>query len=159
MPSILFVCTANVCRSPMAMALFREKVKASSEAWRVESAGTWASAGDSAARVSQAILLDKGIDLSAHRSRPVSRELLQEFNLILVMEEGHKEALRIEFPEAAGKIYMLSEMIGQVYNIQDPIGMSSSDYKDVASEIEYIFSRGEARILKLAQGQESHGGA
>jgi protein-tyrosine-phosphatase len=137
----------------MAMALFREKVKNEALPWRVESAGTWAGAGDPAARLSQYLLLEKGIDLASHRSQAVSRELLANFNLILVMEEGHKEALQIEFPESAGKIFMLSEMIGQRYNIQDPVGKSSADYKDVIAEIEYILTRGWERIQQLAQDQ------
>ena len=66
MPSVLFVCTANRCRSPMAMAIFREKVNKdiAGASWRIESAGTWTQRGLPTLKVVHDVLAERGIDLS-----------------------------------------------------------------------------------------------
>jgi protein-tyrosine phosphatase len=156
--SILFVCTANICRSPMAAAIFRKKLEEASRSepelgrgWRVESAGTWARQGYPAALLSQLVLESMGIDLRDHRSRIVSSELLAAFNLILTMERGHKEALAAEFPELASRIFTVSQMVLATYNIRDPIGGALADYEETASELEKIFTQGFDKIVQLAQ--------
>jgi len=82
----------------------------------------------------------------------VTRELLQSFNLILTMEEGQKEALQIEFPELAHRVYLLSEMIGLTFNIADPVGGDLQDYRVTADEIEQIITDGFETISQLAAG-------
>ena len=151
MPSILFVCTANICRSPMAMALFRAKLGEQADSWRVESAGTWAADGEPAHPKAQLAIAERGLDLSRHYSRSVSRELLRQFNLILTMEISHKEALRLEFPEIAARVHLLSEMVGQTFNILDPVGGSEQDFRIAAQDIDQIISDGFERILQLAK--------
>jgi protein-tyrosine-phosphatase len=153
MPTVLFVCTANVCRSPMASVLFRQianQVYADPN-WQVESAGTWAIDGALASEGAQQVMSKRGFDLSNHRSRIVKRELLQAVDLVLTMERGHKEALRIEFPGFASRIYMLSEMIDQVRDIQDPIGGPLSEYEFTAQEIERILTQGYEKIKRLSR--------
>ena len=148
--SILFVCTANICRSPMAMGLLRNMVKDQADEWTIESAGTWAPEGEPAAQRTQMVLRELGIDLQDHLSRQVNREMLSQFNLILVMERGHKEALQIEFPQIAERVYLLSEMVDANFEIQDPIGMSSSDFMLTRAEISQILTTGLDKISKLA---------
>jgi protein-tyrosine-phosphatase len=150
MPSVLFVCTANLCRSPMAMAILRSKVGHSCDEWRIESAGTWAAKGVRANPKTQQIITEFGMDISDHRSQIVSPELLKSFNLILTMEPGHKEALQIEFPEVSGRIYLLSEMIGLNFMITDPVGGEIEEYRATAREIERIISDGFEKITRLA---------
>ena len=149
MPSVLFVCTANICRSPMAMALLQERVGDSPE-WTIESAGTWSIQGQPAASNTQKVLAQRGIDIHNHRSRSVDRDLLRQFNLILTMEAGHKEALQVEFPEIAQRVYVLSEMIGESYNIHDPIGESIENFELTSEEFEQIFDIGFQKIADLA---------
>src|SRR5512135_68881 len=98
--SVLFVCTANQCRSPMAEALFKSLAAqhGESDRWQIQSAGTWAEAGRPATSLAQAVMQRRGIDLSAHRSRAVDAELLAATTVILVMTRNHQEALRAEFP-------------------------------------------------------------
>ncbi len=152
MKSVLFVCTANMCRSPMAEGLFRALVGADSNSWRVESAGVAAFEGASATQKAIQTLAEKGIDITQHRSRPIDRALMQEFRLILVMEHRHKQLLQAEFPQYAGRVYLLSEMIGRDEEISDPAGGTLDEYRQTAAEIEKILHSGYQRIEKLAQG-------
>jgi protein-tyrosine-phosphatase len=150
MPSVLFICTANQIRSPMATALFRQCLGGADRSWRVESAGVWGR--DSLPAVGQArqLLAERGVDISSHRSRMVSPELLEQFALILVMERGHKEALRVEFPHLARRVFLLSEMVGLEYDIEDPIGAGVEKYRSVMLEIERLLVDGYERIVELA---------
>lgn len=133
----------------MAMGLFRKKVGDDSD-WKIESAGTWSIEDQPAATFTQEVLSQRGIDVSEHRSRSVTGELLSQFNLILTMEEGHKEALRIEFPKIAPRVYLLSEMVGEHYSIPDPMGGSIEHFERTAQEFERIFDDGFDKISKLA---------
>jgi len=154
MPAVLFVCTGNLYRSPISAALFNAilvQKQADLSAWRVESAGTWAQADQpSPPEVLQA-MAKRGLDLTSYRSRMVSAEILAEFDLILTMESGQKEALCIEFPKIARRVFMLSEMAGSQVSISDPIDRSVDGVGDVALEIEDWLTRGKDRIFQLVQ--------
>ena len=150
MPSVLFVCTANICRSPMAMAIWQSKVADDQNSWVVESAGTWALVGEPAAPNTQDVLRDLGLDVSAHRARSVSSELLGQFNLILTTERGQKEALHAEFPQVRERVYLLSEMIGEEFDIRDPYRDPIIEYRATAGEIESILSQGYERVIELS---------
>jgi protein-tyrosine phosphatase len=149
MRSVLLVCTANVVRSPMAMALLRAKVVGEPD-WRIESAGTWALAGQPAAEKTRIVLANRGLDISDHQARSVDQDMLNSFNLILAMEPNHVEALIAEFPEVAGRIHLVSQMIGLKLGICDPIGGSLLDFEEIAQELERIFDVGLERIRSLA---------
>ena len=151
MPSVLFVCTANICRSPMAVALFRKKLASLPEGgeWRVESAGTWGLDGSEMAQDVQTVLEEKGIEIADHSARTVDREMLSSFDLILTMEKGQKEALRMEFPEVSKRICLVSEMIGERFDIHDPIGEPLDEFRKTARILSMILDQGFNRIEKL----------
>ena len=134
----------------MAMGLFQDKVKERLTDWKIGSAGTWAVEGEPAMSFVQKLLLQKGIDLREHQSAQVTEALLSPYNLILTMERGQKEGLRIEFPALAGRIYLLSEMVGQVFDIPDPVGGPPAEYEATLREIDQLLSKGFDRINQLA---------
>lgn len=155
MPSVLFVCTANVCRSPMASALFQKILAQRSDTaeWRVASAGVWALEDSPAVGGAQAVMAARGLDLSQHRARSITSQMVNHFDLILTMERSHKEALRAEFPRQASRIYLLSEMVGRSHDIRDPVGGTPADYEDTARELEQILTQGLEQIEQAARAR------
>ncbi|MBW6473631.1 MAG: low molecular weight protein arginine phosphatase [Anaerolineaceae bacterium] len=155
--SILFVCTANQCRSPMAEAIIKDYIKRMDlpTNWIVQSAGTWAENGHPATPSGVKAMALRGLDTSLHRSQSITKDLLKQFDLILTMESGHKEAIQIEFPEFSKKVFMLSEMSGVEINIDDPIGGTFEDYLNTADEIDELISKGLSNILQTLNYPEN----
>lgn len=154
MPAVLFICTGNLYRSPISAALFTAQLvqkQVDLSTWRVESAGTWAQTGQPAPPEVLQVMAQRGLDLTSHRSRMVSAEILAEFDLILTMESGQKEALCIEFPQIARQVFMLSEMVGSLVSISDPFDRSVDGVRDIVLEIEDWLTRGKNRIFQLVQ--------
>jgi len=149
---ILFVCTGNICRSPMAAALLRARLEADGrgDEYRVLSAGTWVEEGRPVSHYAQVVMAEHGIDLSNHRAREITPQLMEEADLVLVMTRTHRESLQAEFPEAASKIYLLSEMVGKTYDIADPYSGSLQYYAYCAEDLAAIIDEGYQRILALA---------
>jgi protein-tyrosine-phosphatase len=141
----------------MAEAMLKQLVaeRPDSDQWHIESAGTWAKYGSSAALFSQQVMKEMGLDISNHKSKLVTADLMAHFDLILTMEENQKEALSLEFRSSADRIFLLSEMIGLVESIPDPIGGTLADYQDTARLIQRILVRGLDRINELAIKQTS----
>ncbi len=143
MPALLFVCTANRFRSPLAQAFFQEKLRQlpNTAGWRVESAATW---GDANLPAMPEALLEakkRGLNLGNHRSKSVTNQLIKQYDLILVMETGHKEALQMEFPAIKSRIYLLSEVGGGTpFSIPDPY-LSGDEPAEVAREIEDLIDK------------------
>lgn len=151
--SVLFVCTNNLCASPIAAALFRRRMDQNGKgthAWRIESAGTWAKGGQPACQSAQQVMCSRGIDLKCHHSRIISEKLLAQFNLVLTMDEQQKTALGIEFPQYARRMYMLSEMAGQHQGFdisQDP---DMQECELLVQLLNDCLALGEARMRDLA---------
>jgi protein-tyrosine phosphatase len=156
MPSVLFVCQGNLFRSVAAAAIFNEKLRRSEsdwQQWRVESVGTWAMQDLSTTPEMVAVMAKRGLDVKSHRSRMVSAEILTGFALVLTMERGQKEALQIEFPFAAKRTYLLTEMAGANVQINDPLDTSSTGLQIISNEIDDWVERGFQRILELGRSQ------
>ena len=152
MAIILFVCTANIARSPMAAALFNKKMSGMglSDQCLAQPAGTWGQDGLPAAAEGIHVMQERGIDIGAHRSRIVTREIIDSAEIILTMERGHKEALTIEFSHKQEQIYLLTEIIGAGYDILDPFGRTLQDFKETSVELETIIEKGVDEILRRA---------
>jgi protein-tyrosine-phosphatase len=153
MPVLLFVCTANLYRSPIAEAIFADLLAklSPSEEWRVESAGIIAPDGLPIAPHALSALQERGIDASSHRTRLLTRDMLEGADLVLVMEMQHKEGLRLQHPDLAQRIVLLSEMVGLSYNLSDPDHDSLSSIQATTREIESLLKRGWARIQQLVK--------
>ena len=153
MAIVLFVCTANIARSPMAAALFNKKMEKMglSDRCQAQSAGTWGRDGFPADDRAMQVMRERGIDITSHCSREVNVEIINAADLILTMEKGHKEALQIEFPNHRGKIWLLSEISDpDEYSIPDPYRGTLNDFEEVAVELESIINEGITGILRRA---------
>jgi protein-tyrosine phosphatase len=153
MPAILFVCTANQFRSPIAAACFSRKLASLQWKgnWSIQSAGTWASPGVPALPVAIVAARKIGVSLEGHKARSVTPELVSTQDLILVMEAGHKEALQNEFSIFSKRVFLLSEIAqNKVEEISDPVMSDTDSYIEAAIKINDIIERGFYRICGKA---------
>jgi protein-tyrosine-phosphatase len=157
MPSLLFVCSANQLRSPLAEVLFRSHLerRGLGGAWQVASAGVWALEGSPAARAALQTAASRGLNLAQHVARPVTEELLRGADLVLVMEREHRDALQEAFPSFGDRIHLMSEMVGEAGEVEDPIGLPLERVRSLMDELERILQAGWPRIRALAEAGAS----
>jgi protein-tyrosine-phosphatase len=138
--SVLFVCTGNTCRSPLAEVLCRKMLAErlgiaesdlAARGYTVRSAGIAAFPGDAASPEAVAIAAQFGADLSAHRSRPVNPELLATSTDVLAMTSGHLAVLMARYPSDGPEPTLLAGS----HDVPDPIGGTRDDYEHCAALI------------------------
>ena len=137
---VLFVCTGNTCRSPMAEALFRKAVAGRSD-YKSSSAGVAASKGTPCNPETAAVLKKRDAVLIGFLSRPVSDASLAAATHVFAMTRGHLLALESRFPKHADKYYLVCEFAeipneGIGADVPDPIGMGRGAYEDVADMLD-----------------------
>lgn len=128
------VCTGNVCRSPMAEVLLAHRLRERGISTVVESAGTAAMVGRPAEKHAQDLMRECGIDLSGHRARQLTRELLRTFELVLVMETAQQRAVEALWPPARGRVQRIGKMGG--FDVPDPFRQDRSAFERALALIE-----------------------
>jgi len=133
----MFVCTGNICRSPMAEYFLRDRLGPDSE-WRVCSAGLSAGNGMTASEGAIEVMKERDIDMRPHRSRPVDLDLISRTAVIVVMTGAHREQLEALFPAAKERVFRLRSFTASEGggDIEDPIGLSLDTYRAVRDRID-----------------------
>jgi protein-tyrosine phosphatase len=138
---VLFVCTGNTCRSPMAETLFRELVaerfgcrpdEIERQGIVVGSAGIAAWGGGKASTGALEAMRERGADLSGHESQPLTENLARQADVIWTMTASHRANILAQFPEAGGRVAMLSP---DRHDVIDPIGGTLATYRKCAEQI------------------------
>ena len=153
MKKVLFICTGNICRSPMAEGLLRKM--AAGEDIKVISAGLGAGRGQPPSLHAIDVLRREGIDISGLRSQPVSAALLEEADFIFTMTRDHLDMLLLLFPEMASKARLLrfdEAEKGGWADVADPIGGGRDTYEACKEDIKRVLPR----IFAIVTGRSKH---
>src|ERR1700761_825965 len=156
MKTILFLCTGNICRSPMAEGIFRQAMKGRRDV-QVISAGIGAMEGQPPSPYAVQAVKELGIDISKQRSRMLTAGLVQQADYIFGMTHSHVDTVFLLYPYAAEKTFLLREFDDTLdvfeKDISDPIGGSFEVYLNCRDQIE----QGIASLLKFVdQGEAIH---
>jgi len=151
MSKIMFVCTGNICRSPMAEGLLRQRFQDEGlgERHQVTSTGVWASDGHPASANSVTAMAEQDIDIAGHSARTIIAHNVNEAELILVMSREHAQMIKQTWPQYKWKVYLLSEMVRKKQDVSDPYGGSLQEYREAAKVIATYIDNGFERILEL----------
>lgn len=156
---ILFVCTGNTCRSPLAEAIARRALEEEGlDGFHVRSAGTHAAAGGRASSGSLEVARANGLDLEGFVSRPLTTDLVDHADLILVMEPGHRSAVLGLSPQADTKTLLLGELAGEEgpqAAVPDPFGGTPEAYQRTYRRLEELILAGLGRVVEMARRKEA----
>ena len=155
--SLLVVCTGNICRSPIAEALFRARLQGLGE-FAVASAGTGALVGHPADDKAIEVMDERKVDLRAHRARQFDLALARDFDLTLVMEEGQRRWIQQSFPTLRGRVRLLGQWLDDL-EVPDPFGRELGEFRQARDLIEEAVDAWMARIggTPAARPHVSHG--
>lgn len=140
--NILFICTGNTCRSPMAEGILKDIADEKGLNISVKSAGIFADYGSGASINAISSMKDIGIDIKNHLSQVATKEIIDESDLILTMTSSHKDILVSNYPDKRYKIFSLNEYaFGKDKDIKDPFGGDKHIYDMARDEIMYAIKK------------------
>lgn len=146
--NVVFVCTGNTCRSPLAEAIARRSAQQRGINATFASAGTGAALGSPANDAAILVGLERDVDLSRHRSRPLLPAAVTRDTVVLAMASGHVPGIRALVPDA--RVYLLDEYGSHgasMRSIADPYGGDLADYRIAADTIETMLDAAFARLV------------
>lgn len=154
---VLFVCTGNLCRSPMAEAILKGLLARDGEPGiEVDSAGTWAPEGEVIAPMALKVLQDEGLDARDHVSKRIGTELIERSDLIVVMERSHREEILALWPQTAGKVVLISSFGGDRADedISDPYGKGIKEYRKCFKSLEQLVGALYGQLVRTNRGRD-----
>ena len=134
MKRLLFVCTGNTCRSPMAAAIMNQL------GIEAKSAGIFAAAGSDASPNAKQVLSENQIEYQ-HSSQPVTPEILDWATHILTMTETHKLHLLQSYPSVQAKTFTIKEFVDESGDVIDPFGGNVDEYRKTFSELNELMKK------------------
>lgn len=140
MKKIMFVCTGNICRSPMCHYYLQKLVNESGlqNDFLISSCGTYANTGESSTINAIEAMKKYDVDLNMHRATNIDDIDIENYDLILSLTVSHKTTVLSLYPKLRGKVYTLREYVytnDSYKNIDDPWGLSLNVYNECANEI------------------------
>lgn len=155
MKKLVFICTGNTCRSPMAKGimdkLLREKSPSLRDQIEIETAGLMAFEGAPASDGAISVMAEVGVDLSLHEAQKVSQEMLDSADWVLTMTKGHRECLYGQYDQQR-EIYTLYEYVGEEKDVVDPFGGEVEIYRECRDELEGVI----IRIIDMIKAEINH---
>lgn len=144
--NILVLCTANICRSPLAEGVLKHRLQSCPDIV-IHSAGVAALTGARTHPIVLDMLRKAGINMRAHRARQCDIDLLSQADLVLVMEQSHLKWLSAIYPHFHGRSFLMGQWQDKK-EVPDPIGQSREVFESVRDQIEAHADEWAEKILK-----------